>query len=303
MSIVRDAPGKSKSGPGFAPSEVVVQRSFILMGLGALIGLIVAGYALFTAKGTSTLMVPAEDVALVNQQPISRVDYLLQLQAIYSTDLEHATEAQKRKVLDDMIREELFVQRGKELDVASIDPDVRAAMVNAVEQMAAADAISGVPSDAKLKDYYQAHQDRYAQEGRMTAIDFVFPGADDAAQAAKAMQSGEPAQAVAARFHGRDSGKVTGEEFYFAAKIHLGDSLFAIARALPSGGASQPITLQDGAHVIAMVKNIVPVPTDFADAREQVLSDYRNDAIKRVTGSDEVFLRKRANILVAKDLR
>ena len=68
MSIVRDAPGKSKSGPGFAPSEVVVQRSFILMGLGALIGLIVAGYALFTAKGTSTLMVPAEDVALVNQQ-------------------------------------------------------------------------------------------------------------------------------------------------------------------------------------------------------------------------------------------
>ena len=57
-----------------------------------------------------------------------------------------------------MIREELFVQRAKELDVASADPDVRNAMVNAIEQQAAANAITAAPDDAKLTAYYAAHR-------------------------------------------------------------------------------------------------------------------------------------------------
>ena len=303
MSITHERVVAPAQGRAFDPSRVVPLRSFLFMGAGAIAGLILAGYALFTAKGTSTLSVPPEDVALVNQQPVSRVDYLAQLQAVYSVDLAHATEQQKQKVLNDMIREEVFVQRGKELDVASIDPDVRGAMVSAVEQMAAADAISALPSDAKLRAYYDAHQDRYAREGRMTAVDYVFPTADDAVQAVQAMKSGASAGDAATRFHGRDSGKLNGEEFYFAAKIHLGDALFGAARSLSDNGVSAPIPADDGVHVLAMSRNIAPLPIDFAAAREQVLSDYRNDAIKRVTSDDEVFLRKRANVLVARDLR
>jgi parvulin-like peptidyl-prolyl isomerase len=273
------------------------------MGLGGVIGLGLAGYALFTAKGTSTLIVPPEDVALVNQQPINRVDYIAQLQTIYGVDLASATPEQKQKVLNDMIREELFVQRGKELDVASIDPDVRTAMVNAVEQMAAADAISAAPSEAKLRAYYNDHRDHYSREGRMTVRDLVFATAEDANGAVQALNAGQSPDDVAARHNGRDSGKVNGEEFYFAAKIHLGDMLFQAAAPLRDGGVSAPIVQQDGVHVLAMVKNIAPLPTDFADAREQVLADYRTDAIKHVTAQDETFLRKRANVLIAKDLR
>src|SRR5271170_8129457 len=132
------------------------------MGGGALVGLVMAGYALFTARGTSTLIVPPEDVALVNQQPIARSDFLLQLQTLYGVDLRHATAAQRRKVLDDMIREELFVQRGKELDVASTDPDVRAAMVNSVELEIAADAVTSQPTETQLRAYYALHRARYA---------------------------------------------------------------------------------------------------------------------------------------------
>jgi hypothetical protein len=58
------------------PTQVSSRRSFVLMTMGALIGLWLAGYSLFTARGASTLSVPAEDVALVNQQPISRSDFL-----------------------------------------------------------------------------------------------------------------------------------------------------------------------------------------------------------------------------------
>src|ERR1700722_11616839 len=161
--------------------QVSSRRSFVLMGAGALLGLLMAGYSLFTARGTSTLIVPPEDVALVNQQPISRSDYLLQLQTLYSVDLQHATAEQRRKVLDDMIREELFVQRGKELDVASTDPDVRSAMVNSVEQEIAADALTAQPSEAQLRGYYAAHRGRYASEGVMNVRDYVFAPGDSKA--------------------------------------------------------------------------------------------------------------------------
>src|ERR1700678_336459 len=155
--------------------QVSSRRSFVLMGCGALVGLVMAGFALFTARGTSTLIVPPEDVALVNQQPISRSDYLLQLQTLYGVDLQHATAAQRRKVLDDMIREELFVQRGKELDVASTDPDVRSALVNAVELEIAENAITSQPSEAALRQFFETHQDRYVSEGVMRVRDLVFP--------------------------------------------------------------------------------------------------------------------------------
>jgi hypothetical protein len=280
------------------------RRSFVFMGSGALLGLLMAGYSLFTARGTSTLIVPPEDVALVNQQPISRSDYLQQLQTLYSVDLQHATPAQRRKVLDDMIREELFVQRGKELDVASTDPDVRAAMVNAVEQEIAADALTAQPTELQLRAYYAAHQARYASEGMMTVGDYVFPPGESraAAQAAEGLASSPPTPALLARWHGLDSGKVSGEEFYFAAKIHLGDGLFEAARKLRDGGATAPIALADGIHVLYMFKNSRPVPMDFAAARDRVLTDYRNEAIVHLRTGDEAFLRKRANILIADDV-
>jgi PPIC-type PPIASE domain/SurA N-terminal domain len=280
------------------------RRSFLAMGCGALLGLLMAGYSLFTARGTSTLIVPPEDVALVNQQPISRSDYLQQLQTLYGVDLRHASRSQRRKVLDDMIREELFVQRGKELDVASADPDVRAAMVNAVEQEIAADAVTAQPSEAQLRTYYDLHRSRYASEGIMTVRDFAFPpgGSNPAAALAESLKSTAPGPALAALGLPPDAGKLLDEEFYFAAKIHLGERLYRAASGLSARSVSPPIELPDGIHVLYMIKNTRPVLMDFAAARDQVLTDYRGDAIGRLRVGDEAFLRKRANVLIADDV-
>ncbi len=289
--------------------QVSSRRSFVFMGCGALLGLMMAGYSLFTARGTSTLIVPPEDVALVNQQPISRSDYLQQLQTLFGVDLVHATREQRQKVLDDMIREELFVQRGRELDVASTDPDVRSALVNAVELEIAADAVTAQPSEQQLRAYYALHQERYASEGVMSVRDYVFPEAESAAaaaaaasSAATALRAAAPTPALLARLHASDSGKTGDEEFYFAAKIHLGEPLFEIARRLADGEAAAVAGAQ-AIHVLYMFKNKQPVPFDFPAARDQVLTDYRNDAIGHLRTGDEAFLRKRANVLIADDVR
>jgi hypothetical protein len=294
---------KAKLPPWRDPTRVTNVRSLMLMTLGALIGLFLAGYSLFTARGASSLSVPAEDVALVNQQPISRSDYLILLQTLYGADLSHATREQRQKVLNDMIREELFVQRGKELDLASSDPEVRSALVNAVELEISEDAVTSQPNEATLRDYYTTHPDRYVSEGTMNVRDWVFPAGDGGLAAAEeALKSPVVPPETLARLHARESGKTQGNEFYFAAKIHLGDRLFAAARDLPDGGASAPIQLSDGVHVLYMVSNKRPVPFDFAKARPQVLNDYRNHAIEQLKAGDESFLRKRANVRIADDL-
>jgi hypothetical protein len=285
--------------------QVSSARSFVLMSAGVLAGLILAGYSLFTARSTSTLIVPAEDVALVNQQPVSRADYLALLQTLYGVDLSHATPDQRHKVLDDMIREELFVQRGKELDVASTDPDVRSALVNAVELEIAENAMTSQPSEAALRQFYESHQDRYVSEGVMRLRDWVFPASAlrDLPSEPRALKSVIIDAQALARLGGHDSGQLKGDEFYFAAKIHLGDQLFAAARDLENGMVSKPIRLADEIHVLEMEANKHPIPFGFTAARAQVLSDYRNEAIDKLKSSGEAFLRRRANVLIADDLR
>jgi hypothetical protein len=296
---------QNAASPWRDPARVSSLRSFVLMSIGALIGLLLAGYSLFTARGASTLSVPAEDVALVNQQAISRSDYLILLQTLYGVDLSHATREQRQKVLNDMIREELFVQRGKELDLASSDPEVRSALVNAVELETSENAITAQPNEATLRDFYTRHPDRYVSEGMMNVRDWVLPGGDPDGLAGnlETLKSAISVPETLARLHAHESGKTRGEEFYFAAKIHLGDQLFASARELSDGTASAPIQLSDGVHVLYMLTNRRPLPFDFAKARPQVLNDYRNQAIDQLKAGDESFLRKRANVRIADDLR
>jgi hypothetical protein len=296
---------KSARAPWRDPSQISTARSFVLMAAGVLIGLVLAGYSLFTVRSASTLIVPAEDVALVNQQPLSRSDYLALLQTLYGVDLSHATQEQRHQVLEDMIREELFVQRGKELDVASTDPDVRSALVNAVELEIAENAITSQPGEAVLRQFFETHEDRYVSEGVMRVRDLVFPASAlrDLPNEPPALKRAISDAQMLAQLNGRDSGKTKGEEFYFAAKIHLGDELFAAARGLASGEISKPIQLPDGIHVLDMEQNKHPVPFDFAAARAQVLSDYRTQAVDKLKSSGESFLRKRANVLIADDLR
>jgi parvulin-like peptidyl-prolyl isomerase len=189
--------------------------------------------------------------------------------------------------------------------VASIDPDVRSAMVNSVEQEIAADALTAQPSETQLRSYYAAHRARYASEGAMNVRDYVFAPSDSkaAVEAAAALRSGVPGAAVLAKWRASDSGKTADDEFYFAAKIHLGDALFEAAKDLPDGGVSAPIERADGIHVLHMLKNKKPVPFEYAAARDQVLTDFRNEAIGHLRTGDEGFLRKRANVLIADDVR
>ena len=290
------APSSFQSASSWSFDQPSARRSLILCAAGALLGLVIAGFGLFTAHGTRTAGVPAEDVALVNGVPILMSDYIQQVRTVFDVPLDHATPAQRRKALGDMIREELFVQRGVELGLQSDTVEVRTALVGGVEAQSAADATMSQPDEAELQAYYRQHIDQFSNEGVIDAVDRVLPaGTDPAAIAGTLKQATAAADRIAPR-----SGKATnGEEYYFAAKIHLGDALFAAARGIPSGGVSAPVRLPDAVHLVVVRNNAMPHPQPFADVRDQVLAGWVKDNAKRLTEANERFLRKRADIQFA----
>ena len=288
LSVIEEAPVRTAPLARARPA-----RALVLGCLGALLGLGMAGYGLFTAKGTVVRSIPAEDVALVNQRPILASDYAAQMQTVAGKKLTEASSAERQAVLDDMIREELMVQRGLELDEPSTDPDTRAALVAAVQAQVAVDATSQVPAETDLRAFYAQRAAHYARMGSMRVRDFVASSRDEAVNGAQALRAGQPAPDL------RETKAVTGEEIDFAANIHLGADLFAVASGLADGAVSDPVKAPDGWHVLVMMHRVAPRQRSFEDARSQVYSDYKDDLIARLRDGEYRYLRSKADILVA----
>ena len=296
--------------PGFAPRRISWPESgrlsLVLLGAGAILGLLAAGFSLFTAKGTATSSVPAEYIAVVNQRPLYVSDYLDALKTQFNVSIENATLEQRRKVLDDMIREELFVQRGLELDEPAVDPDVRNALVAAVQAQIAVDATSQIPNDTELTAFYRKHLERYSSIGYLTVEDLLaapeVPGETAEAslgKAAAALRAGTPLAAVKAQFGLQESAASNGEQVYFAAKLHMGDQLFAAVAPLAAGQIAGPVKAEDGRfHLLYMVANHPPQPRDFAMARNEVYGDYRQDLLSRIRDRESKYLRDKADIRI-----
>ena len=295
------------------------RRSIGMLALGALLGLVIAGYGLFTAKGTRSQGVPPEAMALVNGLPILRSDFMTQVQTQFATAFARSTREQRRKVLADMIAEELLVQRGLEIDLSSYDPDVRGAMVAGVELEVTADVLAEQPSEPQLRDYYERHKAKYVSEGVMRLREIVSratgsvslaQATSTAQEAVNALRTGQPLEAVMQRYDLVDSGRLmdagrvdTGDILEFAVKEKLGSEIYGVARGLRAGQISDTIRQRDGAHVIVMVQHRMPVQQDYTAAADQVWTDYKSDALARVRTANIRYLRSRAAITLSDDAR
>ena len=303
----------------FDPSKPQVRRSMAFFAVGALIGLAIAGYGLFTAKGTRSHTVPPEDLALVNNRPILRSDFIMQVQTQFTLPFAQSTSDQRKKVLEDMVAEELQVQRGLDIDLPSFDPEVRAAMVAGVQLEITADVMAQQPTEQQLRDYYAAHKDKYVGEGVLRMRDLVAKSGTavsveqaraNALQAMTALRAGAPVEQIMQHYRLEDSGALmdsghvdTGDIFEFAAKAKLGAPVYAAAAALHGGQVSDPIQQSDGVHLVVMLEHRMPTQQDYAAAADKVWTDYKSSAQTRVLEANVAYLRRRADILLSKDAR
>ena len=287
------------------------RRSLILYAVGAVIGLGLAGFALFTAKGTSVKTFPPEDMALVNGRQILRSDFRTQLQIEAGVPYAQTTQAQRDKVLNEMIDEELLVQRGMEVDLPATDPDVRTALVAGVNLQVDADIIAQQPTQKELVDFYNAHLAKYSSDGVMRIRDLVMPigmgKPEDAMARAKtaadSLNKGAALAGIMTQYGFKDSGRIDlDDNFDFAVKAKLGDLVYAAAQTLQPGQASVPIKQPDGIHVIVMVKRIASVKLDFAKAQDNVWQDLKRERRDQLERANLKYLKSRADIQLAPGL-
>jgi len=292
------------------------RRSFALLAIGAIIGLGIAGYGLFTAKGTATNAVPPEYVAIVNQRPIYRSDFDYQIQTTLSIPTAQATVEQKQKTLLDMINEELLVQRGLDEDLSSYDSDVRAALVAGVENQLYADVLAKEPTDDELKAYYQAHRNEYASLGMMQLRDLQLQhtGSETPEEnqqrltdAIAALRKGTPVDAVMQKFRLMDSGYLraggktdTDMIFNFAAEAKLPPKVFAAAMKLKPGEISDVVNDVEGDHIIVMADRRQSQDQTFEDVRSRVWNDIKKEEQDHVLNSTLQYLRSKSAILTGK---
>jgi len=293
-------------GPLFGdPAAINPRRAMFLYALGALLGLGLAGYGLFTAEGTVVRKVPPESVALVNNRPILRSDFSTQLENETGAPFSQATRAQQLKVLGDMVREELLVQRGLELDFAETDQDTRNALVSAMTQLAVAQVtLAGVPDEATLRRYFAEHREKYATPGSLTVEDWFLPGtlhADSGvSDAIVSALRDQPATDVAVRY-GLKRATGADQDWYWVAELHLGRALFQHVKSLRAGEVAGPLVQADGVHFAVVRENEAPVLLSFEKSQPQVAGDYARSAQNRLTQDTLTFLRNRSRILIADD--
>lgn len=298
-------------------SQPNVRRSMALLALGALIGLVIAGYGLFTARGTRSHSVPPEAVALVNQRPVLRSDFMAQAQVQYAMPFDELTLEQRTATLEDMLAEELRMQRGLEIDLPSYDPDVRAALVAGVELEVAADVLAQQPTDEQLHTFYEATKSQYSTEGVLRLRDMVV--IEDAARdhkeaqtaantAMMALRGGTPLATVMQQYRLKDSGRLKSgskidvdDMFEFAVRAKLTPRLFAALDPLNAGDVSEPVEESDGFHLVYVVARRRPLAQDFESARNSIWAAYKAAAQARVNKGNVQYLRNRADILIAPD--
>ena len=292
-----------------------VRRSMALLALGALVGLAIAGYGLFTARGTRSRSVPPEAVALVNQRPILRSDFMAQAQAQFALPFDELTVEQRATTLEDMLAEELRMQRGLEIDLPSYDPDVRSALVAGVELEVAADVVAQQPTDEQLHAFYEANKSKYSSEGVLRLRDLVVTedGTRDhkealaaAKSAIMALRGGTPLGTVIQQYRLRDSGRLVNggkvdvdDIFEFAVEAKFTPRLSEALKPLNAGDVSEAVEEADGVHLVYVMARRRPLAQGFDAAKNAVWSDYKTAAQARVNKGNLEYLRDRADILIA----
>ena len=280
----------------------------MMRGRGYLVVGAAVGVALATAslveRGDRNAPVPDDAVAVVNGEPIRRVDFDRAMAAV-AADRRDVDDALRVHVLDRMIDEELLVQRGVELGLAKRDPRVRtdlgAAVIELVSSRAEPD--DEPPTETALRAFYVQHPEYFVRPGRVVVEQAFF-------RTSAAAQAGHSLAASGAAF---DAVQAIGdavpvpvpERLLPAAKLrdYLGPTAMRAVLDLEPGQVTAPVRTGAGWHVIRLIDRELGALRPFAEVRGLVVAEYQ-----RRSGDREIrdFLARRraqSTIAVARDMR
>ena len=106
-------------------------------------------------------------IAIINGVEIKRDNVVRQIKALADDKRNPITTKDTQYVLQRIIEEELLVQRGIEVRLASTDRQTRGTIVNSMISMITADAKSYQPSEKELRSFYKKNAELFSKNSRI----------------------------------------------------------------------------------------------------------------------------------------
>jgi len=288
------------------------RRPLILLALGAAAGLGVAAFGLLSGTADDASL-PAGAVASVDGRPIFRDGYERLVAGLDADTREPVTPAQRRRVLDRMIDEELLVQRGLSLGLAESDRRVRADITSAMIRSVVLEAEDEPPTEDDLQAFYREAAPFFTQPGRIRVAQVFFrvpAGSDDASVRERAgaardrLRAGDALETVRKEDGDREVAPIP-DAMLPPAKLreYIGPTALRAVMALDEGGVSDPVRSGTGVHVFVLLgREAARVPA-FDEIHEQVRAEWVRRAGDRALRGYLDGLRDDAVVVIARELR
>ncbi|MGB0192187.1 MAG: peptidylprolyl isomerase [Candidatus Micropelagos thuwalensis] len=280
------------------PAENLPYMPFLL-GLVALAGLIVAVSTVFDTpkpdyEGTA--------VAFVNEVPIPETGYLRALSMLEQDKRGPITDADRIRILDLLIEEELLIQRADEINLIGIDSSVRKSLTSAMIQFIISENGDTEITDDILNSHFLNNLDYFTPSKQIWVKRIYVRGArDDAEQRLQqirtALQQGENFDTVATQL---------GDEIFpeipnsllppSKLQAYLGPALTQTAISLDEGAITNAIRVGSGWHFLYLVQQRKGVVPELDDIQDQVENDYLRKVEEKALRDYLDWLRERADI-------
>lgn len=283
------------------------RRPLVLLFLAVAVGI---GLALVSRRlsPAASRVLPPDAVARVNDAFIRRDDFERALDSLASDRRNLIDDAQRRRVLDRLIDEELLVQHALSSGVLRTNPRVRADLVAAVASVVTAEHEDAQPDAATLAAFYAAQGDRFVEPGRthVRQIFFRVAALGDAAAAETR------ARECVARLRNGAAFAALQEELgdpepsplpdtpLSAAELReiLGPTVARTLLTLAVDAVSDPIRSGTGFHVVQVVERLPDAAPPLTEIQDKVLAAYRQSRSEQALRAYIDDLRRQADIEV-----
>lgn len=272
-----------------------------LVYLAGLAGLLMAIYtALFSGDRLSNM--PDDAIVVINDRTISRTDYNARLTALEVDKRNPLTAEDRLRIFQNMIDEELLLQRALELRLPENSPLLRKRVIE--EAMAFAVASAKIEaSDDILKDHFETHQNRFVTPETYKIMGFRI-GEHEADTIAAKLREGEAFEKVMSN-NGAQAINLP-SSFLPAVKIldYVGEAPLRVLKTMEAGEIAGPINLPGDKETylyLWLVEKRGGKAPAFSDIQSQIRNDWQRRQEEKALTDYLDRLERRASIEKAND--